>query len=104
QEGRDYLVKGSKICLLRGREGRFTVRFFRFPAKVSVDNPQAEIDCPKDVQHLLPLLVASYFWLDDREDLAAHYLSLYRAEAAECGAFRYAHNNVPPPLTNGWDK
>jgi hypothetical protein len=37
-----------------------------------------QIDMPRELEHVLPLLVASFLWLDDDEAKAQYYLAIYR--------------------------
>ena len=60
---------------------------YRFDGKASIvykrsaepiKESSAEIILPDGCEHLLPLLTASYVWLDDDPEKAQYYLSLYR--------------------------
>lgn len=104
-EGRDYTVDGSRLRLIRGRgAGDLEIRYYRRPRRFSADNLEEELDLPKDAEHLLPLLLASYLWIDDRSDLATYYLGLYRTELAEARRSRYAHAGGGYAVKNGWDR
>lgn len=104
-EGRDYLLDGSRIRLMSGRgKGELEIRYLRRPKKLSPNTKEEEIDLPQDAVHLLPLLIASYLWVDDRAELASYYMGLYRTELAEARRTRYAHAGGGYQVTNGWDK
>ena len=45
---------------------------------MSIDTPDRELDIPKELESLVPLLAAAYVWLDDDADKAQYYMSLYR--------------------------
>ena len=59
-------------------DGKIRLTYKSNPPKVSLDTPDDEIGIAKEVEHLVPLLSAAYFWLDDDEEKAQYYLSLYR--------------------------
>lgn len=104
REGRDYLVQNGTLKIAREVCGPLTVRYLHRPALLSRDTMDAPLDVLPIAEGLLPLLVASYLWLDDRGDLATHYLSLYRAEAEELRATVYRHGGASISCGNGWDK
>lgn len=80
-----YEIKGCRISgdvlyLPSDFEGEVNILYKRLPKSLSVDEPDAEIDISKSAESLLPLLVASYLWLDDDPDKAQYYMQLYREE------------------------
>ena len=103
-EGRDFRVEGSRIILARGLAGAFTVRYLHRPRQLSVDCPDEELDVAPYAESLLAPLVASYLWLDDRGELATHYLSLYHTEAEELSRCLNRHGGASILIRNGWDK
>jgi hypothetical protein len=54
----------------------------RTPKVVLSVGDSADLGISDRYGHLLSLLVASYVWLDDEEDKAVYYKSLYDEEAA----------------------
>ena len=102
-EGRDYLIRAGRIHFLKS-VGRVTVYYLRRPREASADNAEKALDIDPAAESLLPLLVASYLWLDDRGELATHYLKLYQAESEELCRLHYRHGTVEIISTNGWDK
>lgn len=103
-EGRDYRIEGSGIHIARGLAGRFTVRYLHRPTLITPDNAEEELDLPPYAESLLPPLCASYLWLDDRGELATHYLALYRTEAEELARALNRHGGARVTATNGWDR
>jgi len=101
-EGRDYVIKGSKILFLKG--GNVKIYYLRRARVLTEDNTEDALDIHPAAESLLPLLTASYLWLDDRGELATHYLTLYRTEAAELLRTLHHHGSVQIGITNGWDK
>lgn len=104
REGRDYLVQNGTLKIAREACGVLTVRYFHRPTPLTRDEMEEPLDILPMAESLLPLLAASYLWLDDRGDLATHYLSLYRTEAEELRACLYRHGGATVACGNGWDK
>lgn len=103
-EGRDFRIEGSRIFLARDLTGSFTVRYLHRPRPVTLDTADEEIDLAPYAESLLAPLVASYLWLDDRGELATHYLSLYHTEAEELSRVLNRHGGASILIQNGWDK
>ncbi len=103
-EGRDFLVREGSLRVAKEAAGPLTVRYLRRPTPLTENNREEPLDVAPYAEGLLPLLCASYLWLDDRGDLATHYLSLYRAEAEELSASLYRHGGSKVACPNGWDK
>ena len=104
KEGRDFLVENGTLKVAREACGSLTVRYLRRPTPLTRDNMEEALDVAPYAESLLPLLSASYLWLDDRGDLATHYLSLYRTEAEELKASLHRHGGATVACGNGWDK
>ena len=103
-EGRDFRIENGVLSIARGIAGSFTVRYLHRPRRITPDTMEEEIDLPPYAESLLPPLCASYLWLDDRGELATHYLALYRTEAEELAAYLNRHGGVALSFRNGWDK
>lgn len=103
-EGREFRIENGTIFLLRGLAGDFTIRYLHAPRKLTPENGEEVIDLPPYAESLLPPLCASYLWLDDRGELATHYLALYRTEAEELAATLNRHGGAALSFRNGWDK
>ena len=101
REGRDYVIDGSRI-LFRAAFDTVTVRYLRRARALTEDNMETPLDIDPAAESLLPLLTASYLWLDDRGELATHYLALYRTEAQELLRNLHRHGSLHY-ATNGWD-
>ena len=61
-----------------GYKGMIIVTYQRLPTPVLSSDPDLQIDIPRELEHMLPLLVASFLWLDDDEAKAQYYLAIYR--------------------------
>lgn len=103
REGCDYLIRDKSLFFLRDL-GNIEVYYVRRAQELTRDNAEENIDVHPAAESLLPLLVASYLWLDDNGELATHYLKLYHTEAEELRRLLYRHGSVEILSTNGWDK
>ena len=86
--GNEYTVEDGRVLLLpRTACGDYKVIYRRKPKPVSRDYDAEEneevIDLDEEICTLLPLLVASYIWLDDEPEISARYMDMYRERAAE---------------------
>ena len=57
--------------------GKIILPYKSAPREASGNIDEA-LDIPKGCEHLLPLLTASYVWLDDAPEKAQYYMALYR--------------------------
>ena len=77
------IIEGASICsgilsVPYSYEGEIVLKY-RCKPPVDMDKEDDQtIDIDPECEHLLPLLVASYVWLDDDEEKAKYYLTLYR--------------------------
>lgn len=58
-------------------EGEIHLTYRRVPREIYTDAPNADIDLSPSLVHLLPLLTASYLWLDDDAAKAQFYMHMY---------------------------
>lgn len=78
------LLHGHVLCVPKDARGTYEVVYEKdIPRYADEDSDQEEIVLDGDLAELVPLLVASYVWLDDEPEKAARYEALYRAAAAE---------------------
>lgn len=77
------------------------LRYKRVPKDISIDDHHSEIDIPRRAEYLLPILTAAFFWLDDDEEKAAYYMSVYKTEAARLRTYPTALSSVYYDTT-GW--
>ncbi len=104
REGRDFRIENGRISFTRTLTGEVTVRYLHRPRELTPDNLEEKVDLPAYAESLLPPLVASYLWLDDRGELATHYLSLYHAEAEELARSLNRHGGAHVRSVDGWDR
>ena len=68
----------EKLILPSGFSGRVNLTYKAAAPHVSLDNLGEELSLPSEIEHLVALLAAAYYWLDDDADKAEFYLSLYK--------------------------
>lgn len=82
--------------------GDAVIRYKPMPRAVTLDSGEEEIDIPSFASHLLPLLTASFVFLDDDEYKADYYMTLYRREALKIShATSTSYDNTFTDVT-GW--
>ena len=72
---------GDTLYIPTEYSGKVKITYKPSPAKITDEDMAAEIDIPKSLEHLLPILTASYLWLDDDAEKAEYYAAIYRSEA-----------------------
>ena len=81
--------------------GDLYLTYYRLPTPITGDNAKAQIDISNECAPLLPLLTASFMWLDDDAAKAQYYMSLYRDLVANVR--RYSTNKIDTEYSvNGW--
>lgn len=81
--------------------GPIVLTYRRAPSMPGGYEDSEAIDVPNECAELLPLLVASYIWLDDDPDKADLYRALYRDGMGTLVRFM-PKDTGSPYLTNGW--
>lgn len=69
--------RDDTLFVPREYEGEIHLTYRRLPRSINPDAPDAEIDMTPTFSHLLPLLTASYLWLDDDPVKSQFYLQMY---------------------------
>ena len=94
-------IEGSRLILPDEFSGELHITYRRKPKIPGGAGMDEEIDIPSECTELLPLIVASYIWLDDEPERAQYYLSLYKDGIN--GLRRYTPRQISPSYeTNGW--
>lgn len=94
-------LKGGKIYAPFDYRGEVYLTYARAPKVISADNPGAPIDISEECAPMLPLLTASFMWLDDDAGKAQYYMTLYRDLIANVK--RYSKNTIDTSYGgNGW--
>ena len=71
---------GYTVTLPDSFTGEAYIRYKPMPRCIDVDGADEKIEIPAFAEHLLPLLTASFVFLDDDPEKADYYLTLYRHE------------------------
>ena len=94
-------IEGERLILPPEFSGEVHLTYRRKPKIPIGISPNEEIDVPTECTELLPLIVASYVWLDDDPERARYYLSLYKDGIN--GLRRFTARQISPSYeTNGW--
>ena len=81
--------------------GEIYLTYYRLPTLINEDNKTSPIDISNECEPLLPLLTASFMWLDDDAAKAQYYMSLYRDLIANVR--RFSTNKIDTQYSvNGW--
>ena len=93
-------IVGSKLYLPRDVTGEIRLLYRRSPKRIVSDSKE-DIDVPRECECLLPLLTASFMWIDDDAEVAQYYMALYKnALATVRGELTYRLDQGY--TTNGW--
>lgn len=103
----DYDVEGGRVILLPySVTGCFKVLYNRRPRELinngSAQDDESLLDLDEELCSLIPVLIASYIWLEDEPDRAQYYYSQYQARAGEILARERNHSPVQIKSCNGW--
>ena len=96
------------VSLIDGRirapfdyRGEMYLTYYRTPRVIDKTNFNVLIDVSEECAPMLPLLTASFLWLDDDAGKAQYYMSLYRDMVANTK--RYSTNKIDTVYrVNGW--
>jgi hypothetical protein len=71
-------INGESMFVPYFYTGEINLSYRQAPPRISLEEADDKIPLPKDVEHLVALLAASYVWFDDDPERSMHYLALYR--------------------------
>ena len=102
-----YDIENGRVILLPyEKKGLYKVIYNRLPQSIVYGDSPAEddtdIDLDEDLCALLPVLVASYVWVDDEPEKAQYYLMLYKERAADIERRIFDATPVQIKSINGW--
>lgn len=94
-------TRADRLILPDGYHGELLITYCRAPTMPSGADPDEELDIPRDSEELIPLLTASFVWLEDEPEIAQYYRALYSDGIASL------RRNMPGTgsseyVTNGW--
>lgn len=94
-------ISSGTLTLPSDFSGYIRLRYLRSPRIPAREDRDIELDLPEEARELLPLLVASYLWLDDDPDKAEYYRALYTdgIKTLRQNVFRRLDTEY---RTNGW--
>ncbi len=94
-------ISGNTLYLPGDYSGNVCIDYYLSAPALSLSEDDPDISISAETEHLLPLLTASFMWLDDDADKAQYYMSLYRDAIA--GMRIYANGgSVGKYESNGW--
>lgn len=94
-------MRDGRISLPYGFNGDIYLTYYRLPKKVTADDGNVKVDVSEECAGLLPLLTASFTWLDDDAQKAQYYMSLYRDSIANIKRFSTIQLDTGYRV-NGW--
>lgn len=99
-----YAILGGNILLLPiSNPGAYTVEYLCKPMLIDANmSDKTAIGLDDDLCALLPLLIASYIWLDDEPEKAQYYYNMYTQRAAEVTLATRGDTQLPFMSVNGW--
>lgn len=102
-----YEVENNRVILLpHDAKGLFKVIYNKTPKNIietgEAITDETLIDLDEDLCALLPVLVASYIWVDDEPEKAQYYFTLYKDRAADIERRIYSTTPVHIKSINGW--
>ena len=94
-------VSGDKLFLPSDFHGWVVLEYKLRAPEISGDGEE-EIPTPEGCEHLVSLLTAAYFWLDDDADKAEYYMSLYREAMIAVKLYTRSKVNAEYSTVDGW--
>ena len=94
--------RDDTLYIPREYEGEIHLTYRRMPHLILSDNPGSAIDITPTYEHLLPLLTASYLWLDDDVTKAQFYLQMYMEGVRDVRRSRPSFAESGIADTHGW--
>lgn len=95
------IIRDGRISVPFGFKGDLYLTYHRTPSPITRESQNLPIDISAECASLLPLLTASFMWLDDDAPKAQYYMSLYRDSIANIR--RYSSTQIDTTYrVNGW--
>ena len=97
-----YEIESDTLLLPYSAQGVYRVSYKRKPKQVETLDQSMPIDLDDELCTLLPLLTASYIWLEDEPERSMYYKNLYNERAAEVLSFKRNFTPAKVINVNGW--
>ena len=97
----EAILRDGRISMPYEFCGNLYLTYYRLPKRVTGDDGNVKIDVSDECAVLLPLLTASFLWLDDDAAKAQYYMSLYRDAIVNIKRFSTMQINTEYRV-NGW--
>ncbi len=106
QDENGDVIEGSSvscgiISVPTGYSGRITLKYKASPTHI-LGNADEDLILPDGCEHLLPLLVSAYVWLDDDTEKSDYYMMLYRDGMAAVRTFNRDALDNEYTVKDGW--
>ena len=103
RQNEDFLLlNGRKVLLSPARAGTYRIVYYKKLRRIVGDDEEMELELDEDICQILPLLVASYVWLEDEEEKAEKYKALFYAEASMIQDFSHKSHASGYNTSEGW--
>lgn len=103
KQNEDFLLlNGRKVLFSPSRAGTYRIVYYKKLRRIVGDDEEMELELDEDICQILPLLVASYVWLEDEEEKAEKYKSLFYAEASMIQDFSHKSHSSGYNTSEGW--
>ena len=109
RDGEGVLIEGAiaigeRLYIPEDYFGEVVILYREAPPELSPDTPDEPLDIPTELCHLIPLLAASYVWLDDEPERAQYYAALYRDGMSALKIYLPRRLSETPEDVTGWAK
>ena len=95
-------IHANTLSVPSSYRGKIQIKYRKNIPDLNPDEPDEAINLPEEYHSLLPLLTASYVWLDDDADKAQYYMSLYRDGMAALKLYTSKEINTSYIDVVGW--
>lgn len=98
----DYEICCERLRLPESYSGEIRLTYRKAPPHLSLSAPDEPLHIARESEHLIPLLTAAYIWLDDDEEKATYYMSLYKEGMATLKVYDTRCQSARVTDTSGW--
>lgn len=95
-------IESNVLKVPKTFHGEVRITYKKLPQEITIDDLYKKVDLPDFCKHLLPILTASYVWLDDDIERSNYYMNIYNNEVGKIKfSFRNSHGGEYKDTT-GW--